>query len=54
MRIEVRADNTVRIEGYVNVVERESRPGFYWIHQQKAAKPLGLTVFFLDYPCCLG
>lgn len=26
MRIEVRADNTVRIEGYVNVVERESRP----------------------------
>ena len=26
MRIEIRADNTVRIEGYVNVVERESRP----------------------------
>ena len=26
MRIEVRADNTARITGYVNVVERESRP----------------------------
>lgn len=26
MRIEVRADNTVRICGYVNAVERESRP----------------------------
>ena len=26
MRIEVRADNTARITGYVNAVERESRP----------------------------
>ena len=26
MRIEVRADNSARITGYVNVVERESRP----------------------------
>lgn len=26
MKIEVRADNTTRITGYVNVVERESRP----------------------------
>ena len=26
MKIEVRADNTVHIEGYVNAVERESRP----------------------------
>ena len=26
MRIEVRADNTVHISGYVNAVERESRP----------------------------
>lgn len=26
MRIEVRSDNTVHIEGYVNAVERESRP----------------------------
>jgi len=26
MRIEVRADNTARITGYVNVVERESKP----------------------------
>lgn len=26
MKIEVRADNTARITGYVNVVERESRP----------------------------
>ena len=26
MKIEVRADETVKIAGYVNVVERESRP----------------------------